>query len=63
MNYKELVEHLGLEKNQFMELVELFIAAGLSDLSKLKDAIDEKNVLQVERPETRPGAVFHPLRP
>ena len=47
MNYKELVEHLGVEKNQFMELVELFIAAGLSDLSKLKNAIDEKNVLQV----------------
>jgi HPt (histidine-containing phosphotransfer) domain-containing protein len=47
MNYKELVENLGLDKNEFMELVEIFIEAGLSDLSKLKDAIDKKNVLQV----------------
>ena len=47
MNYKELVENLGLEKNQFMGLVELFIETGLSDLSKLKDAIDANNVLQV----------------
>ena len=47
MNYKELVENLGLEKNEFLELVELFIEHGLTDLSKLKDAIDEKNVLQV----------------
>jgi len=47
MNYKELAENLGLEEDEYLELVELFIETSLSDLSNLKDAIDEKNLPQV----------------
>ncbi len=47
MNYKELAENLGLEEDEFLELMELFIKTSLSDLSNLKDAIDEKNLPQV----------------
>ena len=47
MNIKKSAENLGLEEDEFLELVELFIETGLSDLSNLKDAIDENNVPQV----------------
>ncbi len=47
MNFNELAENLGLEEDEFLELVELFLETGLSDLSNLKDAIDAKNGPQV----------------
>jgi HPt (histidine-containing phosphotransfer) domain-containing protein len=43
MNFKQLAENLGLEEDEYMELIELFIETGISDLEKLNSAIDEEN--------------------
>jgi HPt (histidine-containing phosphotransfer) domain-containing protein len=43
MNFKQLAENLGLEEDEYMELIELFIETGISDLEKLNSAIDEGN--------------------
>ena len=43
MNFKELAKNLGLEEDAYMELIELFIETGRSDLDKLRSAIDEGN--------------------
>ncbi|MBW1670031.1 MAG: Hpt domain-containing protein [Deltaproteobacteria bacterium] len=47
MNIKELAENIGLEKEEYLELVELFVETGKSDMDKLQSAIDEKNVEKV----------------
>ena len=41
MNFKELGENLGLEEDEYMELVELLIDTGKVDLQKLKTAIEQ----------------------
>ena len=41
MNFRELAENLRLEEEQYMELVELLVETGTSDLEKLQSAIDE----------------------
>jgi len=43
MNFKELAENLGLEEEEYLELIELFIETGMSDLDTLSSAIKEKN--------------------
>jgi len=43
MNFKELAENLGLEEEEYLELIELFIETGMSDLGTLSSAIKEKN--------------------
>ena len=43
MNIKELAENLGLEEDEYLELIELFIDTGMTDLDKLKSAIEEGN--------------------
>ena len=43
MDFLKLAENLGLDEDEFIELAELFIATGLSDLKGLKDAIEHKN--------------------
>ena len=43
MNFKELAENLGLEEDEYMELIELFIETGRSDLDKIRSAIEEGN--------------------
>ena len=43
MNFKELANNLGLEEDEYMELIELFIETGMSDLEKLHSAIKEGN--------------------
>ena len=43
MNFKELAENLGLEEDEYMELIELFIETGISDLDKFRSAIEEGN--------------------
>ena len=39
MNIKELAEDLGLEEDEYMELIELFIDIGTSDLDELQAAV------------------------
>ena len=43
MNFRELANNLGLEEDEYMELIELFIKTGRSDLDKLRSAIEEGN--------------------
>jgi HPt (histidine-containing phosphotransfer) domain-containing protein len=43
MNFKELAENIGLEEEEYLELIELFIETGISDLDKLQSAIEEGN--------------------
>ena len=40
MKVKELADNLGLEEDEYVELVELLIETGMSDLDKLESAID-----------------------
>ena len=47
MNFKELAENLGLEENEFKEIVELFLETCADDLHKLRSAIDQKDTQQV----------------
>ena len=43
MNFKELAENVGVEEEEYLELIELFIETGMSDLDTLYSAIKEKN--------------------
>ena len=49
MNVKELAENLGLEEDEFLELVELFVgtsASNLTDLAKALEAGDPEEVVK-----------------
>ena len=39
MNFSELAENTGLEEDEFLELVELFVETSASDLERLQSAI------------------------
>ena len=41
MNLRELAENLGLEQEEYLELIGLFIETGISDLDKLRSATEE----------------------
>ena len=43
MNFKELGENLGLEEDEYMELVELLNETGKVDLQKLKTAMEQED--------------------
>lgn len=43
MNIQELADNLGLEKNEYLELLDLFIDTAASDVSELESAIGEGN--------------------
>ena len=43
MNFSKLAEDLGLEREEYLELIELFVETGMSDLDKLQSAIKEVN--------------------
>ena len=47
MDFLGLAERLGLEEDEFLELTELFIETGNSDLSKLQSAIEQENIQEV----------------
>ena len=47
MNFSELAENIGLEEDEFLELVKLFVKTTASDLNKLQSAIDERNLKEV----------------
>ena len=43
MDFKMLAGNLGLDEEEYMELIELFVERGMSDLDKLEDAIRSGN--------------------
>ncbi len=46
MNFSELAENIGLEEDEFVELVELFVETSTSHLERLQSAIDKGNTQQ-----------------
>jgi len=44
LNFKKMSEKLGLEEDEYLELVELFIETSKSDLKNLQSAINNKNI-------------------
>jgi HPt (histidine-containing phosphotransfer) domain-containing protein len=49
MNFKELGERIGLEEDEYRELVELFLETGMADYDRLKTALDAGDAQQVAR--------------
>lgn len=49
MNLKELGDHIGLDEDDYRELVELFIETGMVDFDQLKIALDEGDAAEVSR--------------
>lgn len=49
MNFKELACELGLEEDEYLELIELFVQTGMSDLRQLQFAIVEGSPGKVAR--------------
>ncbi len=43
MNIKQLAEGIGLEQDEYMELLELFIDRGMSDLDRLETAARDED--------------------
>ena len=43
MNFEELGSNLGLEKDEFIELVELFVTTTSEDINKLQVAFENKD--------------------
>ncbi len=43
MDFKVLWERLGIDQEDFMELVELFITTSLSDIEKIKKGVANNN--------------------
>jgi HPt (histidine-containing phosphotransfer) domain-containing protein len=49
MNFKALGEKIGLEEDEYRELVELFLETGKLDYERLKTAFDGDDAQQVAR--------------
>jgi HPt (histidine-containing phosphotransfer) domain-containing protein len=49
MNFKELGEKIGLEENDYRELLDLFLETGMQDYNRLKNAFDAGDAQQVAR--------------
>ncbi|MGQ9569264.1 MAG: Hpt domain-containing protein [Thermodesulfovibrionales bacterium] len=47
MNFTELAENAGLEKNEFMELMKIFLERTLSDIRRLQTSIDKGNPMGI----------------
>ena len=43
MNIEQLCKNLGLEKDEYRELLDLFIQTGMTDLDKLEAAVRDQN--------------------
>ncbi len=43
MDFKVLWERLGIDQEDFMELVELFVVTSLSDIEKIKKGVGDNN--------------------
>lgn len=60
MNFRELAENAGLEKEEFLVLVGLFIETSLFDLRKLQSAIDKGDLQKmVEAAHSIKGAAMN----
>jgi len=49
MNFQELAENLGLEVDEYRELIELFIDTGSADFQKIQEALAGRNTDQIMR--------------
>jgi len=49
MNFKELGDEIGLEEEEYRELIELFMETAQADLSQLKIALDAGDAETVSR--------------
>lgn len=49
MNIKELAENLGLEEDEYLELLELFIDTGTADFQKIESGLASGDADQVMR--------------
>ena len=49
MNFKELGENLGLEEDEYRELVELFVNTGTADYEKIQSGLASSDADQVMR--------------
>ncbi|PXF59548.1 MAG: hypothetical protein C4B58_02980 [Deltaproteobacteria bacterium] len=49
MNFKESAENLGLEEDEYLELIDLFVEVGKTDLDKLQSGIDDENAEEVAK--------------
>jgi histidine phosphotransfer protein HptB len=49
MNFQELAENLGLEVDEYRELIELFIDTGTADFQSIQEALEGGNSEQVMR--------------
>jgi HPt (histidine-containing phosphotransfer) domain-containing protein len=47
MNFKELGERLGLDEDEYRELIELFVETGMTDFDKLKQAVETDDMEQI----------------
>ena len=47
MNFNKMSRILGLEEDEYLELVELFIETSKSDINNLQDAIDNKHIVMI----------------
>jgi HPt (histidine-containing phosphotransfer) domain-containing protein len=43
MDFKELGSRLGIDEEDFMELVELFVTTSLGDIEKIKKGLEDDN--------------------
>lgn len=43
MDYKELASRLGIDEEDFMELVELFVDTSLGDIEKIRAGLAQEN--------------------
>jgi hypothetical protein len=46
MNFKELADNLGLEVDEYRELIELFIDTGSADFLKIQEALASKTLIR-----------------
>ena len=49
MNFEELADNLGLEVDEYRELIDLFIDTGATDFKKIQEGLDVKDADQVMR--------------
>jgi histidine phosphotransfer protein HptB len=49
MNFQELADNLGLEVDEYRELVELFVDTGSTDFHKIKEALEQRDADLVMR--------------
>jgi HPt (histidine-containing phosphotransfer) domain-containing protein len=49
MDFKQFAEKLGLEEDEYLELLELFIDTSATDIANLENAVGTKNAVEAEK--------------